>query len=155
MNLTLRHYLLISVLAGYALVAAQEFTPIVRQFTKNDYNASNQNWSVEQDKDGVMYFGNNQGVMEFDGSLWQMHQIPGNKIIRSLLISKENRIYVGSFEEFGYLERNATGQMLYHSISAKLKNYKMQNDEIWSILNYNGTIIFQSFTSYFTYKTVK
>ena len=152
MNFKLRHYLLISVLAGYALVAAQEFTPIVRQFTKNDYNASNQNWSVEQDKDGVMYFGNNQGVMEFDGSLWQMHQIPGNKIIRSLLISKENRIYVGSFEEFGYLERNATGQMLYHSISAKLKNYKMQNDEIWSILNYNGTIIFQSFTSYFTYK---
>jgi DNA-binding CsgD family transcriptional regulator len=152
MNFTLRHYLLISVLAGYALAAAQEFTPIVRQFTKNDYNASNQNWSVEQDKDGVMYFGNNQGVMEFDGSLWQMHQIPGNKIIRSLLISKENRIYVGSFEEFGYLERNATGQMQYHSISAKLKNYKMQNDEIWSILNYNGTIIFQSFTSYFTYK---
>ena len=152
MNFKLRHYLLISVLTGYALVAAQEFTPIVRQFTKNDYNASNQNWSVEQDKDGVMYFGNNQGVMEFDGSLWQTHQIPGNKIIRSLLISKDNKIYVGSFEEFGYLERNATGQMLYHSISAKLKNYKMQNDEIWSILNYNGTIIFQSFTSYFTYK---
>ncbi|HZK68599.1 MAG TPA: hypothetical protein VFC36_03280, partial [Paludibacter sp.] len=152
MSLKLRHYLLISVLAGYALVTAQEFTPIVRQFTKNDYNASNQNWSVEQDKDGVMYFGNNQGVMEFDGSLWQTHQIPGNKIIRSLLISKENRIYVGTFEEFGYLAKNTTGQMLYHSISAKLKNYKMQNDEIWSILNYNGTIIFQSFTSYFTYK---
>ncbi len=152
MSIKLRYCFLISVLAGFGLVAAQEFTPIVRQFAKNEYNASNQNWSVVQDKDGIMYFGNNQGVLEFDGSQWQMHQIPGNKIIRSLFIGKENRIYVGSFEEFGYLEKNATGQLQYHSISAKLKNYKMQNDEIWTILDYNGTIIFQSFTSYFTYK---
>ena len=131
---------------------AQEFTPIISQFTKNDYHASNQNWAVGQGKDGIMYFGNNQGLLEFDGSLWQTHHITGNKIVRSLLIGKDNRIYIGSFQEFGLFEKDKSGQLVYHSLSAKLKKYNMQNDEIWSILDYNGTIIFQSFTSYFTYK---
>ncbi|MDD5183757.1 MAG: triple tyrosine motif-containing protein [Paludibacter sp.] len=129
----------------------QEFTPIVSQFSKKDYNASNQNWAVAQSEDGTLYFGNNQGLLEFDGSLWQLYNIPGNKTVRSLLI-KNNRIFVGSFEEFGYFEKNGNGQLIYTSLSAKLHNYKMMNDEIWNILDYNGTIIFQSFTSYFTYK---
>ncbi|MDR3652920.1 MAG: triple tyrosine motif-containing protein [Paludibacter sp.] len=134
------------------LSSGQEFTPVVTQFNKNDYNASNQNWAVAQGNDGIMYFGNNQGLLEFDGSLWETHKIPENKIVRSLLIGKDSRIYVGSFEEFGYFERNKNGQLFYTSLSAKLKNYKMQNDEIWNILDFNGTIIFQSFTSYFTLK---
>jgi len=32
---------------------AQEFTPIVKQFVKKDYNAANQNWAVGQTSDGV------------------------------------------------------------------------------------------------------
>ena len=131
---------------------SQEFTPVISQFTKNDYHASNQNWAVGQDKDGIMYFGNNQGLLEFDGSLWKTHHITGNKIVRSLLISKDNRIFIGSFQEFGLFEKDKSGQLVYHSLSAKLKKYNMQNDEIWSILDFKGTIIFQSFTSYFTYK---
>ncbi len=134
------------------ILFGQEFTPVVNQFNKTDYNASNQNWSVGQDNDGVLYFGNNDGLLEFDGSKWEIHKIAGNKIVRSVLCSDQNRIYVGSFEEFGYFEKDNFGKLHYVSLSAKLTNYKMQNDEIWTIINYNGTIIFQSFTSYFTYK---
>ena len=151
MKISSRKYLLLTLIFISAYSAAQEFTPIVNQFTKKDYHASNQNWSVGQGKEGIMYFGNNQGLLEFDGSLWQTHPIAGNKIVRSLLVSG-NRIYTGSFEEFGYFEKNASGQLIYHSLSARLKHYIMQNDEIWNILDFNGTIIFQSFTSYFTYK---
>ena len=35
-------------------LSAQEFTPVVTQFTKGDYNAANQNWSVGQTSDGTM-----------------------------------------------------------------------------------------------------
>jgi len=129
----------------------QEFTPIVTQFTKKDYNASNQNWSVGQGKDGAMYFGNKDGLLQFDGSLWNIYKIPGKKIVRSLFVDKDNKIYVGSFEEFGYFEKNENGQLRYTSLSSKLKKYVMQNDEIWNILNFNGTIIFQSFNSYFIF----
>jgi len=152
MNITKKKYLLLSLIFISVFTFGQEFTPLVSQFTKNEYHASNQNWAVGQGKDGIMYFGNNKGLLEFDGSLWQTHPIAENKIVRSLLITKDNRIYTGSFEEFGFFEKNNSGQLIYRSLSAKLKNYKMQNDEIWNILNVDGTIIFQSFTSYFTYK---
>jgi len=142
--------LLFIVLTG--TLSAQEFLPIVTQYSKNDYFASNQNWSVGQAKDGNLYFGNNQGLLEFDGSIWEVHQMPANKRVRSILVAADQRIYVGSFEEFGYFERTKTNQLHYISLSALLKKYQMLNDEIWTILAWKNQIIFQSFTSYFIYE---
>jgi len=152
MNILSKKYIFLSFLFISISLAGQEFTPIVTQFTRSDYNASNQNWAVGQDGEGILYFGNNRGLLQFDGSLWETHKMPENKMVRSLMIGKKSRIFVGSFEEFGYFEKNNTGQLNYISLSSKLSNYKMQNDEIWNILDFNGTIIFQSFTSYFTFK---
>ncbi len=145
-----RMLLLLLLLTG--MLSAQEFLPIVTQYSKNDYFASNQNWSVGQAKDGILYFGNNQGLLQFDGSMWEVHKMPANKRVRSILVAPDQRIYVGSFEEFGYFERNETNQLEYTSLSALLKKYQMLNDEIWTILHWNNQIIFQSFTSYFVYE---
>lgn len=133
---------------------SQEFLPIVSQYNRNDYSASNQNWAVEQASDRKMYFGNNRGLLQFDGSTWEIFRMPGNKLVRSIYISpgQSKKIYVGSFEEFGYFEKSGNGQPVYFSISSKLRKYRMQNDEIWKIFEWNGKIIFQSFTSFFTYK---
>lgn len=43
------------------------FSPIVRSYSVSDYNAGIQNWAIAQDERGVMYFGNNSGLLEFDG----------------------------------------------------------------------------------------
>ncbi|HEY6915343.1 MAG TPA: triple tyrosine motif-containing protein [Paludibacter sp.] len=152
MNVLSGKYLLLTLIFISVSTIGQEFTPVVTQFTKKDYNASNQNWSIGQGNNGIMYFGSNQGMLEFDGSMWQIHKMAGNKTVRALLVDKDNRIYVGSFEEFGYFEKDAAGRLSYKSLSSKLRGYSMQNDEIWTILNLDGTIIFQSFTSYFTFK---
>ena len=142
--------LLVVILVSFCQLNAQDFTPVVTNFSKNDYHASNQNWAVGQSDDGIMYFGNNQGLLQYDGSSWELHRMPQNKIVRSILV-RGNRIYVGSFEEFGYFEKINSGQLLYTSLSKKLVKYEMKNDEIWTILELNKSIIFQSFTSYFTY----
>lgn len=142
--------LIIAILFIYCQLAAQEFLPVVTNLNKNDYHASNQNWAVGQSDDGIMYFGNNLGLLQYDGSSWELHQIPQNKIVRSILV-RGKRIYIGSFEEFGYFEKNRYGQLQYTSLSDKLKGYEMKNDEIWTILDVNNTIVFQSFTTYFTF----
>ncbi|HEY5499513.1 MAG TPA: hypothetical protein VIK20_03900, partial [Bacteroidales bacterium] len=146
-----KHLLILLLLLSFDLFG-QGFTPIVTQFTKKDYNASNQNWSISQGNDGIMYFGNNQGLLQFDGSRWETYNMPEKKLVRSLMINRDNRIFVGSFEEFGYFEKDTKGQLNYTSLSSRLQNYVMQNDEIWNIIEDNGTIIFQSFTSYFTFR---
>lgn len=49
------------------------FSPIVRNYSVSDYNAGIQNWAIAQDERGVMYFGNNSGLLEFDGSAWRLN----------------------------------------------------------------------------------
>lgn len=150
--------ILLVFLAGcITLFSAREFTPIVKQFGKTDYMAANQNWSVSQDPYGVMYFGNNQGLLQFDGSVWELTRMPQNKLVRSVYAAEDGRIYVGSFEEFGYFERRTNGVLEYTSLSDSLRDYVMTNDEIWTITSIGDKIVFQSFTSYFVVeqKTVK
>ena len=88
----------------YAICDAQELTPVVSQFDKEDYMAANQNWAVSQDADGIMYFGNGEGLLAFDGILWTLYNLPHNKIARSVMADGD-RIYVGSYEEFGFFRK--------------------------------------------------
>ena len=131
-----------------AAAGAQEFTPVVRAFTKSDYNADSQNWAVASDSDGILYVGNNRGLLSFDGFAWDLHPLPGNKVVRCLM-SDSGRLYVGSYEEFGYYSRKDNGMLEYKSLSEKLEGYTMQNDEIWRIIKVEGRIVFQAFRSWF------
>ncbi len=128
---------------------SQNFIPIVTQYSKTDYKAGSQNWSVFQDTSKVVFFGNNEGLLSFNGSNFNLIKMPRNQAARSIYIDSRNRIYAGSFEEFGYFEKDNFGNYKYKSLSSYLKKYKMQNDEIWHIMEFDGKIIFQSFTSIF------
>lgn len=127
------------------------FSPIVRSYSVSDYNAGIQNWSIAQDERGVMYFGNNNGLLEFDGSAWRLYELPTKGIVRAIYISKDGRIYVGSYEEFGYFVRTPYGTLEYHSLKNKVKDFAFHNDEIWDIACVQGEIVFQSFGSLFFY----
>ena len=66
------------------LLAANDFTPIVTQFNKKDYTGGNQNWSVAQSSDGLMYFGNNVGLLRFDGTSITLFKLPTVNVVRSV-----------------------------------------------------------------------
>ena len=70
------------------------FSPIVRNYSVSDYNAGIQNWAIAQDERGVMYFGNNSGLLEFDGSAWRLYELPTKGIVRAIYISEDGKIYV-------------------------------------------------------------
>lgn len=127
------------------------FSPIVRSYSVSDYNAGIQNWSIAQDERGVMYFGNNNGLLEFDGSVWRLYELPTKGIVRAIYISKDGKIYVGSYEEFGYFVRTPYDTLEYHSLKNKVKDFTFHNDEIWDIVCVQGEIVFQSFGSLFFY----
>ena len=135
---------------GYALEIP--FIPPVYNYTTSHYKAGNQNWSIAQDQEGVIYFGNNNGLLSFDGVNWNLHKLPNNLAVKSIFIDFNhypNRIYVGSFEEFGYFERDRYNRLIYHSLRNQVGNYQFHNDEIWKICQYRGKIYFQSFSAFF------
>jgi ligand-binding sensor domain-containing protein len=130
---------------------------LVTNYGMAEYGAGSQNWSIDNDKRGFIYIANNNGLLVFDGAHWKTYHIPGQSIVRSVHVSPDNRIYVGSFEEFGFWQENPEGELVYHSLKPLLKNYDIHNKEIWKIVQVNDKIYFQSFSSLFVYdqKTVK
>jgi hypothetical protein len=126
--------------------------PGIRNYQPSDYHADRQNWALTQDRQGIMYFANRSGMLEFDGIRWQLHKLPGNRGVRTVSYdSLSQRIYCGTFEEFGYWERDKGNALQYYSVSDSLRGYTLHNDEIWSIDFTGDTVVFRSFVAYFTY----
>lgn len=146
--------LLLSTFASTSQSQISPFIPPVYNYTTEQYNAANQNWSVAQGSDGVLYFGNDNGMLSYDGVNWALHYLPNNLSAKSIHIDSSNaqeRIYVGSFEEFGYFERDENNRLIYFSLKQSITGYTFRNDEIWSIFSFEGKIYFQSFSSLFAY----
>src|ERR1700729_3359112 len=88
--------------------------PYVQNYTKVMYQSGNQNWSITRDEHGIMYFGNSEGLLTFDGKYWQSYQMPNGLIVRSVAADGKGKIYAGGFGELGYWENNKKGQLKYH-----------------------------------------
>lgn len=128
------------------------FVPPTYNYSSSHYNAGNQNWAVDQGVDGVIYIANNDGLLTFDGVNWELLTLPNNLSVKSILIDNHNateKIYIGSFEEFGYFERNSKNRYIYHSLKPLLKDFEFRNDEIWTIHKHGNKLFFQTFSSYF------
>jgi DNA-binding CsgD family transcriptional regulator len=130
--------------------------PYVQNYTKAIYQSGNQNWSITKDERGIMYFGNSEGLLTFDGKYWQSHAMPNGLIVRSVAADGKGKVYAGGFGEFGYWQNNKAGSLQYHSLIGLIpKERRPFNEEIWKIYVDNGQVIFQSFGSIFIYTNGK
>lgn len=131
--------------------------PHIINIHREKYNADNKNWSIGQDERGVMYFGNDIGLLEFDGIEWTLHRIPNSLIARSLAVLSHNTIFTGSYEEFGRWDRDISGKLVYTSLSDSIDKALFRNDDFWKIWIAEDCVYFQSFSSIYVYdyKTIK
>ena len=125
-------------------------TPYIHHFTKKEYKAGGQNWSITQDNNGFIYVANSNGLLQYDGLRWRKYQMPGSPIIRSVY-SVGDRIYSGALGEFGYWENDANFNLTYTSLSTLLGNHDFGDEEIWWITRLGEGIIFQTFSTTFYY----
>ena len=128
----------------------QELLPFVENYNKSNYQGDNQIWNVVQGNDKAMYFANNHYLLRYDGVKWEKYTLPNKTIIRSIMVDGD-KIYSGSYKEFGYWVRKE-GKMIYTSISNGKNVFdEKENEEIWKIFKFNGKIYFQSFNEIFLY----
>ncbi|AWA30832.1 histidine kinase [Flavobacterium magnum] len=143
---------IVSVISLYFLIAAanaQELLPFVENFTKTEYGGDNQNWNVAQGSDNAIYFANNHYFLRYNGVKWEKYTLPNKTVIRSVFIDRD-KVYTGSYKEFGYWQR-IQGKMKYFSLTGKNLFSGSDNEEIWKIFKFNGRIYFQSFNELFIY----
>ncbi|MBP1839909.1 helix-turn-helix and ligand-binding sensor domain-containing protein [Formosa algae] len=143
-------FIFFSVVTNYY---AQEYPPIQKYFP-SDYGADNQNWDISQDKNKYIYIANNKGLLEFNGAKWELYLSPNQTIIRSVTV-EDNRIYTGSYKEFGYWERNTLGRLDYVSLSTKLDVSFLEDEDIWNIITIDDWVLFQSLNRIYIYNKTK
>ena len=130
---------------------AQQLPPIVK-YSKDVYGAGIQNWMISQDNHRFMYFANNEGLLEFNGSKWILHPSPNETIIRSVKCIND-KIYTGAFMEFGFWQRALNGHLSYTSLSNAIKDKINDDEQFWGIFPFDNWILFQSLEKIYAYNT--
>jgi signal transduction histidine kinase/DNA-binding response OmpR family regulator len=108
-----------------------------------------QNWCVIQDKQGVIYVGNNSTLLEFDGVSWRVIDIP-NFTVYSMAVDKKGILYIGGNNEIGFFTKDLIGVMKYTSLKDHLKDKHRNFSQVWNTLYTKEGVYFH--TSRFLYR---
>lgn len=125
---------------------SQTDSPLITNYLPKNYLANVQNWAVIQDKRGVMYFANGEGVLEYDGVSWRKIPIP-NDITRCLAIDEDGTIYVGGINEFGYLKPDSSGALKYISLNKFISKQKLNIGDLFRIIINRDGLYLQTFST--------
>ncbi|MBA2249190.1 MAG: transcriptional regulator, partial [Chitinophagaceae bacterium] len=118
--------------------------PDITNYTKQEYKAGAQNRQIRQDKNGILYFANSEGLLTFDGINWKIYPLPNNSIVRSIEFGPDNKLYVGGQDEFGYFSPSDNGVLVYHSLKTILPEKERSFTDVWQIYFYENSIFFQT-----------
>lgn len=120
----------------------------IKNFNIKEYKP--QNWCVVQDSREIMYFGNNDGILEYDGESWRLIKTRKNSTIRSLAIDGSGTIYVGGTGEIGYLKPSPIGNLSFVPLDDFLPENEKEFADVWkTYATASGKIYFQTSTKIF------
>jgi DNA-binding CsgD family transcriptional regulator len=118
--------------------------PNIVNYTKMAYKAGNQNLSITQDAEGILYFANNDGLLSFDGTFWRIYPLPNKTIARSVAIGEDKRIYIGGQGEIGYFSPGKNGDLVYTSLNKLLNPADNDFADVWHICFFDHHVFFRS-----------
>ncbi len=132
-------------------------TPFILNYSNKDYDAAHQNWDIVQDNRGVMYFGNTESILEYDGKNWRKISVSNKTAVLALAKDKNGKIFVGAKSgELGCLEVDSLGRVNYVSLSHLIPKEKRKFNKIRKILVTQGNkIIFISALAIYIYDDKK
>lgn len=125
--------------------------PIIKNYSKEVYQAGTQTWEISQDSLEHLYLANNDGLLIFNGSDWTTHTLPNKTIVRSLELT-ESKIYVGGQNELGYFQKNDKGILIYHSLKNLIPEEYREFADVWNVVEFNQSIFFRTSFQVFQFK---
>ncbi|MFN8318870.1 MAG: triple tyrosine motif-containing protein [Saprospiraceae bacterium] len=112
-------------------------------FTKSEYKAATQSWDIAEDKRGLLYFANNDGLLEYNGRDWQLYKVDNQTIVRSVAIDDQGRIFTGAQNELGWFDSDENGKLQYHSLKKFLPS-TLSLEDVWDIVITGGKVYFRT-----------
>jgi len=126
--------------------------PLISSYTSEEYEGGMQNWTFGISNEGIVYVGNNAGLLEYDGQEWRISPVANGTKIRSLAMDNNGKIYVGAQGEIGYYQRNKDGFLQYISL-VKLLPSQFPIDETWSVFKIDSAVYYCTFRHVFKYES--
>jgi diguanylate cyclase (GGDEF)-like protein len=112
-------------------------------------DVTSQHFDMVQDKDNYIVIAYTEGVKVFDGAQWKDIKLPVNRLLRRLYYDGNNRIYIGGWNVFGYLQKDRFGQYQFTNLTPK--PLEKEFNSIWYIEECQGQIFFNSLYDSFAY----
>ena len=149
----MRYYALYFLVFLTPHIFSQELPPITN-YSPKEYNGEYQNWSISQSPSKNIFAANHSSLLEFDGNAWHRYTLTDTPIIRSVK-AVNDKIYTGSYREFGYWIKNDNGRLRYTSLSEKLITPLAEDEEFWDIIALDNWVLFQSLDRIYIYDTLE
>ncbi|MBL4716005.1 MAG: hypothetical protein JKX95_05170, partial [Bacteroidia bacterium] len=122
------------------IVIAQIGSPFISNYHPKDYNSGSQNWCSAQDKRGIIYIGNSNYILEYDGVNFRKIPLPKGTVVRSIDINSEGVVFAGGQGDIGYLQSDSTGKNNFTSLLNEIPEENRSFDDVWNtICNNYGT----------------
>lgn len=127
----------------------EEGRPLVRAFSRRAYESTEsgagpQNFAAVQDRRGVLYFGNNLGILEFDGVSWRMIPTPTIGVVLSLAVDEKGEVFAGLSDDIGHLVPNVSGELGFVSLAAKVPKGAPRVSDVWQTFATMNGVYFRS-----------
>lgn len=141
-----------------AAFATHAFEPLVGsppyQRHVPDIDVYPQNFAIAQDTRGIVYVGNSDGVLEFDGERWSLLRLPNREIVRSLAMAGDGRVYVGGYNAFGYLKFDVAGNPEFVDLTPRFRKVVGEREfaDIWDIVVAPEGVYFRAVRDVFFWK---
>ncbi|WP_430815122.1 triple tyrosine motif-containing protein [Carboxylicivirga sp. RSCT41] len=116
-------------------INAQHYLPNVTSFTKDDYGAGRQNWDIDIDDKGVVYFANSAGLLCNIYGEWKHVKTEEGLYLRAVL-AENDTVWCGGAEIGFFVKHN--GQLQYKNL------YNLEGEQVWNIASTATDIVFQT-----------
>jgi len=128
--------------------------PFVRNYLPKEYNNVPQIFAITSDSQGIVYFGAFDAVIEYDGMKWNSISTPNKSIVYSLDVDANDRVYVGSYNEFGYIQANRTGKKEFISLTHLVQKNDSNFGSIRLMKVFGDKVYFVTYNAVFEYKAL-
>ena len=91
-----------------------------------------------------MYFGNEKGLLEYDGISWRKIDLPNPDLVRALAVDDKGTIYVCDRSDIGYLQPDSIGQLRFISLLPFLNPKDRYFGEIWDVASSSKGAFFKT-----------
>lgn len=131
---------------AFAQRASLHGAPLMQRYTAKDFNASPQNFSIATDKRGQLFVGNPEGVLIFDGTAWELIELPAKQVARDIIRARDDKMYVASYDTFGELVTDKNGRPAFQELLTQsgLKGKDRHVGIVWEAFDTEEGIYFRA-----------